>query len=328
MIHCNCKQDIRSFHICQQENQESSILYTCFKDTGIVVQCLHFARRVIIMANMHEKIKVLVLGDSGVGKSSLVHLICHLETIVSTQWTIGCSIDIKLHQYKEGTVQQRTCYIELWDVGGSRSHSIARKIFYQSPHGIILVQDQTNRKSEANLKNWLGQALSDDGNGRGEKDHPLHRSTSNINAATISQALFPVAEDDFDYDDEFFAGLSIPILIVATKQDLVGDSSVNCDQSTNELVKLLKCEMINVNCRNSKSLAPGTTNAVKLSRFFDKVCDKRFHTQSILSPSSSSYIQSSANEKTNLMQRSIPMGFINNPIIHQQQGIPFNSKFR
>src|SRR5699024_608648 len=111
------------------------------------------------MSAIHEKIKILVLGDSGVGKSSLVHLICHSKTVTSTQWTIGCSIDVKLHQYKEGTLQNKACYIEFWDVGGSRSHSIARKIFYTSYHGIILVQDLTNRKSEHNLKNWLGQAL-------------------------------------------------------------------------------------------------------------------------------------------------------------------------
>lgn len=216
---------------------------------------------------MHEKIKVLVLGDSGVGKSSLVHLICHGETTGNTQWTIGCSIDIKLHQYKEGTAQQRTCYIELWDIGGSRSHAIARKIFYNSFHGIILVQDLTNIKSESNLKNWLGQALSDNQN---------DKERSNINSASISQALFPVAtEDDFEYDVESFIGLNTPILLVANKADLAPG---NVD-AKNQLVDLLKCEIINVNSKNFKSLAPGCTNAVKLSRFFDKVCDKKFNSQ-------------------------------------------------
>ena len=136
----------------------------------------------------------------------------------------------------------------------------------------------------ANLKNWLGQALSD-------SNHDKDRS--NINAVTISQALFPVAEDDFDYDVESFAGLNIPILIVATKQDLAPDNA----EAKNELVDLLKCELITVNCRNSKSLAPGTTNAVKLSRFFDRVCDKKFHTQQF------NHYNTQPSEKGNLMQR-------------------------
>ena len=215
------------------------------------------------MSSTHEKIKILVLGDSGVGKSSLVHLICHSKAMTSTQWTIGCSIDVKLHQYKEGTMQQKTCYIEFWDIGGSRSHSIARKIFYSSFHGIILVQDLTNSKSENNLKKWLGQALC----GNNDKESYSH---------TLSQALFPVSNDDeFEYDIESFQGLNIPILIVATKQDMVTENV----ETKSSLVDMLKCETIYVNCRNNKSLAPGTTNSVKLSRFLDKICDMKFVSQ-------------------------------------------------
>ncbi|KAH7641104.1 ras-like protein [Dermatophagoides farinae] len=216
------------------------------------------------MATINEKIKILVLGDSGVGKSSLVHLICHSETLARTRWTIGCAIDVKLYRYKEGSPQEKTCFIEFWDVGGSRSHSIARKIFFNSFHGIILVQDLTNRKSESNLKNWLGQALVGTYNNNNDKE----RFYSN----SLSQALFPVSDnDDFEHDSESFVGLNIPILIVATKQDLV---AANVSTKTN-LVDLLHCDSIQLNCRNPKSLSPGTTNAVKLSRFLDHVCDKR-----------------------------------------------------
>lgn len=36
-----------------------------------------------------EKVKILVVGDSGVGKTSLVHLICQSEPIANPYWTIG-----------------------------------------------------------------------------------------------------------------------------------------------------------------------------------------------------------------------------------------------
>ncbi|KFM78104.1 Rab-like protein 3, partial [Stegodyphus mimosarum] len=73
-----------------------------------------------------EKVKILVVGDSGVGKSSLVHLICHSEAITNPSWTIGCSVEVKLHEYKEGTPFQKTYFVELWDVGGSSSHRNSR----------------------------------------------------------------------------------------------------------------------------------------------------------------------------------------------------------
>lgn len=90
--------------------------------------------------------KILVLGDSGVGKSSLIHLICHNSVLQSPQWTIGCSIEIKLHG---------DYFLQFWDIGGSRGHKLARSFLYQDYHGIMLVFDATNNKSRTNLEEWL-----------------------------------------------------------------------------------------------------------------------------------------------------------------------------
>lgn len=92
--------------------------------------------------------KILVLGDSGVGKSSLIHLICHSRILNSAQWTIGCSIDVKLYE---------NYFLEFWDIGGSRSHKIARSFLYNNYHGIMLVFDATNNKSKSNLNEWLNE---------------------------------------------------------------------------------------------------------------------------------------------------------------------------
>lgn len=101
--------------------------------------------------------KILVLGDSGVGKSSLIHLICHSAVLNSAQWTIGCSIEVKLHDNH---------FLEFWDIGGSRNHKIARSFLYQDYHGIILVFDATNNKSRANLSEWLLEVSSHKANER------------------------------------------------------------------------------------------------------------------------------------------------------------------
>ena len=69
-----------------------------------------------------EKVKIVVVGDSGikinlfsaqisqnfaykigitktgVGKTSLVHLICHTEVLKKTSWTIGASVEVKVNQ--------------------------------------------------------------------------------------------------------------------------------------------------------------------------------------------------------------------------------------
>lgn len=82
-------------------------------------------------------------------------------------WTIGCQVEVKLHEYKEDTTQQKAFFIEFFDIGGSLSHKLTRNVFYQQVNGIILVHDLTNRKSQENLKSWLVEILNKDGKGGG-----------------------------------------------------------------------------------------------------------------------------------------------------------------
>jgi Rab-like protein 3 len=48
------------------------------------------------MSSIFERVKILVAGDSGVGKTSLVHLIAHQDILKKSSWTIGCSVDVKV----------------------------------------------------------------------------------------------------------------------------------------------------------------------------------------------------------------------------------------
>lgn len=83
-----------------------------------------------------ERVKVLVLGDSGVGKSAAVHLICTGKPASrALPSTIGCNVEVKLHDYKPGTNHQRTFFVELWEIGGRSGHAQARRVYYNSVHG-------------------------------------------------------------------------------------------------------------------------------------------------------------------------------------------------
>ena len=61
---------------------------------------------------------------------------------------------IHLYYVWKGLPGEKPYFIELWDIGGSRGHEIARSVFYNPVDGVILVHDLTNRKSHANLKSW------------------------------------------------------------------------------------------------------------------------------------------------------------------------------
>ncbi|XP_064321715.1 rab-like protein 3 isoform X1 [Phalacrocorax carbo] len=193
----------------------------------------------------------------GVGKSSLVHLLCQNQVLGNPSWTVGCSVDVRIHDYKEGTPEEKTYYIELWDVGGSvgsaTSVKSTRAVFYNLLNGIILVHDLTNKKSSQNLYRWSLEALNRD------------------------VAPTGVLVTNGDYDREQFADNQIPLLVIGTKLDQIPETKRNeVLTRTAFLAEDFNAEEINLDCTNPRYLAAGSSNAVKLSRFFDKVIEKRY----------------------------------------------------
>ncbi|XP_030753842.1 rab-like protein 3 [Sitophilus oryzae] len=205
-----------------------------------------------------DRVRIMVLGDSGVGKTSFVHLASHNEPIKSPSWTIGCSVEVKLHEFKEGTKEQKTFFVEFWDVGGSNNHRNTRQVFYNPCHGAILVHDLTNRKSEENLQKWLTELL-------------------NREAANGDANLSGVSSDSEDLDVENLLGANslMPILLVGTKLDQVDDKRSNSVNKSSR--NRYNSEEILLDCRQARYLAAGTSNAVKLSRFYDKVIENSLY---------------------------------------------------
>ncbi|KAK9882100.1 hypothetical protein WA026_018944 [Henosepilachna vigintioctopunctata] len=195
-----------------------------------------------------KRVRIMVLGDSGVGKTSLVNLIAHNEPIKSPSWTIGSSVEVKLHEYKEGTKEQKTYFIEMWDIGGSNNHKNERHVFYNPCHGIILVYDLTNRKSEEHLNDWLQELLNREGG----------------NSSMTSVTSF----DEFD-PENFLGTNQIPILVVGTKINQAHERKPNGKNFATQI----GADEILLDCRQPRYLAAGTSNSVKLSRFFDRVID-------------------------------------------------------
>lgn len=195
-----------------------------------------------------KRVRIMVLGDSGVGKTSLVNLIAHNEPIKSPSWTVGCSVEVKLHEYKEGTRDQKTFFIEMWDIGGSNNHRNERHVFYNPCHGIIFVHDFTNKKSEEHLNEWLQELLNREG--------------SNTSLTSITSF------DEFD-PENYLGSNQIPILVVGTKVDQASERKPSVRTFANQI----GADEILLNSRQTRYLAAGTSNAVKLSRFFDRVID-------------------------------------------------------
>ena len=98
------------------------------------------------------RLKLLVVGDSSVGKTSLLKRFASGTFDQGTKATIG--IDFKIHNMK---LHGKYAQVQIWDTAGlERFRSITRCYFARSM-GILLVFDVANRSSFTSLRFWMEQ---------------------------------------------------------------------------------------------------------------------------------------------------------------------------
>lgn len=97
------------------------------------------------------KLKLILVGQSGVGKSSLLVRFVddHFEQ-ASTRPTIECDI-----KYKQLDVNGVRTTLRLWDTAGSERFRTFSTQHYRNAQGVIFVYDVTNQSSFEQLSSWL-----------------------------------------------------------------------------------------------------------------------------------------------------------------------------
>lgn len=97
--------------------------------------------------------KILVVGDTKVGKTSLMGLIDHHDKHDK-------DVGMEPFSYSQTCGDTSIC-LQLWDVSGKKCFKGMRRVFYPGTLGVILIYDITNRDSFENLPNWLEEIRID-----------------------------------------------------------------------------------------------------------------------------------------------------------------------
>eukprot|EP01083_Nonionella_stella_P030810 84403_1 len=165
------------------------------------------------------RVRLLVVGDSGVGKTSLVHRLCHGTALQRPKWTVGCSTDVKLHRYSKG---DREFFVEFLDVGGSYKYKMARQVFYTQLHGILLVFDVGNANSYNHLRDWIRELVDVDTRrpleNSAHRPPSSHRPSAQATMPKFSRALTSVKVAGDRAQSESRLG-DLPIFVVGNKTD-------------------------------------------------------------------------------------------------------------
>ncbi|CBK20449.2 uncharacterized protein [Blastocystis hominis] len=94
--------------------------------------------------------KLLLIGDSGVGKSCL--LLRFADDQYSDCYITTIGVDFKIRTVD---LDGKTVKLQIWDTAGQERFRTITSSYYRGAHGIIIVYDVTDLDSFNNVKTWL-----------------------------------------------------------------------------------------------------------------------------------------------------------------------------
>lgn len=94
--------------------------------------------------------KFILVGDSSVGKTSLLKRFIDGSYLHNYDSTLGVDFAVKIIPVKNQNIK-----LQIWDTAGQEKFKTITTSYYRGISGIILVYDITNRQSFLNLKNWI-----------------------------------------------------------------------------------------------------------------------------------------------------------------------------
>ena len=105
-------------------------------------------------------LKICLLGDAGVGKTSLVYRFIENKFRENYKSTLGVNLlkkDFTLEKYGGISAQ-------IWDLGGQESFKSLRKLYLEGANGALIIFDTTKRKTFEKVNEWAQSFRESRGN--------------------------------------------------------------------------------------------------------------------------------------------------------------------
>ena len=107
------------------------------------------------MSKTKSQLKIIVLGDSGVGKTSLLNRFVTSEFSQTYKATIGADF-----MRKEIVIEEKHISLQLWDTAGQERFQSLGSAFYRGADACILVFDITMLKTFDSIISWKQEFLN------------------------------------------------------------------------------------------------------------------------------------------------------------------------
>jgi len=98
--------------------------------------------------------RICLLGDAGVGKTSLITRFCDDSFKMSYNNTIGLDFRVVTLKYKDIISK-----VHIWDTAGQERFRFLALNYLHNAHGFVFVYDITDKNSFNNIETWINTAL-------------------------------------------------------------------------------------------------------------------------------------------------------------------------
>ena len=97
--------------------------------------------------------KLIIIGDSAVGKSCLMQRVTTNEFVEDHEVTVGVEFGTLMLRLEDQIFK-----LQIWDTAGQESFKSITKIFYRGAHCVVLAYDITRMETFTSLQTWLLEA--------------------------------------------------------------------------------------------------------------------------------------------------------------------------
>jgi len=163
--------------------------------------------------NIKRTFKVVLLGDTAVGKSSLVKRYVEDCFDIMQESTIGAAFYTKRCRCNDTMVE-----LQLWDTAGQERYASLAPMYYRNADGVIVVYDVTCERSFEEAKRWIREVenaggfhakavillvgnksdLDEKDHIRAEIEHPFYIKTSAANGTNVQELFKQLSQKMLD----------------------------------------------------------------------------------------------------------------------------------
>ena len=161
------------------------------------------------------KLKLLIIGDTSVGKSSI--LLTYTDNYFPEAHLATIGVEYKV---KELLTDKYKIILQIWDTAGQERFRSITKSFFRNTNGILFVYDITDRKSFQSVKDWI-------------KDSEMHDSGFEKILCGNKIDLKDERQVTFNELEEYGMKKKIEVIETSAK------SKINIDESFKKLVDLI-----------------------------------------------------------------------------------------